>query len=140
MPDKTLSTAPSGACSGSRWSMRLVARWNSPSATQLAPHDPVGGGPCGLKPGERTDDTSLALCLADSLIACGGLDQRDLMQRFVRWWRDGKNSPTGYDGGRIVSAVTIIAVTVTTEGRREIVGLGIGPSDTEPFWPGSIKS
>jgi hypothetical protein len=120
---------------------------------------------------------------ADSLIACGGLDQRDLMQRFVRWWRNGENSPTGYcvdigittrealsvpadrqsysaieimlakfvpgaissytpmhDGGRIVSAVTIIAVTVATEGRREIVGLGIGPSDTEPFWPGSIKS
>jgi ADP-ribosyl-[dinitrogen reductase] hydrolase len=58
--------------------------------------DMVGGGPCGLKPGEWTDDTSLALCLADSLIACGGLDQRDLMERFVRWWRDGENSPTGY--------------------------------------------
>jgi ADP-ribosyl-[dinitrogen reductase] hydrolase len=58
--------------------------------------DMVGGGPCGLKPGEWTDDTSLALCLADSLIACGGLDQRDLMERFVRWWRDGENSPVGY--------------------------------------------
>ena len=49
--------------------------------------DMIGGGPCGLKPGEWTDDTSLALCLADSLIACGGLVQRDLMERFVRWWR-----------------------------------------------------
>jgi ADP-ribosyl-[dinitrogen reductase] hydrolase len=57
--------------------------------------DMVGGGPFGLAPGEWTDDTSMALCLADSLIACGGLDQRDLMQRFVRWWREGENSHNG---------------------------------------------
>ena len=28
----------------------------------------------------------------------------------------------------------IIAVAVNTEGRREIVGLGLGPSEAEPFW------
>ena len=33
--------------------------------------DLIGGGPFDLKPGEWTDDTSMALCLADSLIACG---------------------------------------------------------------------
>src|ERR1700741_760999 len=38
------------------------------------------------------------------------------------------------DGGRIVSVAAIIAVMVTTEGRREIVGLGLGPSEAEPFW------
>src|SRR4051812_28442345 len=38
------------------------------------------------------------------------------------------------DGGRIVSVAAIIAVAVTTEGRREIVGLHIGPSEAEPFW------
>jgi Transposase, Mutator family len=38
------------------------------------------------------------------------------------------------DGGRIVSVAAIIAVAVTTEGRREIVGLGLGPSEAEPFW------
>src|SRR5271170_3832761 len=38
------------------------------------------------------------------------------------------------DGGRIVSVAAIIAVAVTTEGRREIIGLGIGPSEAEPFW------
>lgn len=54
--------------------------------------DMVGGGPFRLRPGEWTDDTSMALCLADSLIACDGLDQRDLMERFVRWWREGYNS------------------------------------------------
>ena len=46
------------------------------------------------------------------------------------------------DGGRIpgsspgTSVAAIIAVAVTTEGRREIVGLGIGPSEAEPFWSG----
>jgi exonuclease SbcD len=55
-------------------------------------HDMIGGGPFGLKPGEWTDDTSMALCLAESLLACGRLDQLDLMQRFVRWWRDGESS------------------------------------------------
>jgi putative transposase len=38
------------------------------------------------------------------------------------------------DGGRIVSVAAIIAVAVATEGRREIVGLGLGPSEAEPFW------
>ena len=55
----------------------------------------TGGGVFNLPPGAWTDDTSMALCLADSLLACGGLNPTDLMQRFVRWWRDGENSATG---------------------------------------------
>ena len=43
------------------------------------------------------------------------------------------------DGGRIVSVAAIIAVAVTTEGRREIVGLGLGPSEAEPFWSSFLK-
>lgn len=57
--------------------------------------DMVGGGPFNLLPGQWTDDTSMALCLADSLIACDGLDERDLMERFSRWYRHGENSSTG---------------------------------------------
>jgi ADP-ribosyl-[dinitrogen reductase] hydrolase len=58
--------------------------------------DMVGGGPFNLAPGEWTDDTSMALCLADSLIAQeGALDAHDLARRFVRWWRKGENSVTG---------------------------------------------
>ena len=38
------------------------------------------------------------------------------------------------EGGRIVSVAAIIAVAVDTEGKREIVGLHIGPSEAEPFW------
>jgi ADP-ribosyl-[dinitrogen reductase] hydrolase len=57
--------------------------------------DLIGGGPFGLRPGEWTDDTSMALCLADSLISKGGLDGHDLLTRFVDWWRNGTNSVTG---------------------------------------------
>ena len=37
-------------------------------------------------------------------------------------------------GGRIVSVAAIIAVAVNTDGRREIIGLGTGPSEAETFW------
>ena len=37
-------------------------------------------------------------------------------------------------GGRIVSIAAIIAVAVNTDGRREIIGLGTGPSEAETFW------
>ena len=56
--------------------------------------DLVGGGTFNLKPGEWTDDTSMALCLADSIIESNGLDAKDLMERFIRWRDDGENSPT----------------------------------------------
>jgi len=57
--------------------------------------DIVGGGPFNLKPGEWTDDTSMALCLAESLVECGGFDVADQMRRFVRWFREGHLSSTG---------------------------------------------
>lgn len=44
------------------------------------------------------------------------------------------------EGGRIVSVAAIIAVAVNTEGRREIVGLHIGPSEAESFWSSFLKS
>ncbi len=57
--------------------------------------DMVGGGCHNLKPGQWTDDTSMALCLATSLVECGGFDARDQMERYVRWWRKGYLSSTG---------------------------------------------
>ena len=44
------------------------------------------------------------------------------------------------EGGRIVSVAAIIAVAVNTEGKREIVGLHIGPSEAETFWSGFLKN
>src|SRR3954447_3426049 len=45
----------------------------------------------------------------------------------------------GRDRGRIVSVGAIIAVAVDTEGRREIVGLHLGPSEAETFWTTFLK-
>jgi len=52
------------------------------------------GGPHGLAPGEWTDDTSMALALADS-IASAGWDLNDQADRYVQWWRTGKYSVNG---------------------------------------------
>ena len=43
------------------------------------------------------------------------------------------------EGGRIVSVAVIVAVAVTIEGRREIVGLHIGPSEAEVFWTDFLR-
>ena len=68
--------------------------------------DMVGGGPFNLAPGNWTDDTAMALALAESLAARGTLDCRDLMDRFVSWWRNGDYSCTGrcFDIGITTSA------------------------------------
>ncbi|MDX9896829.1 MAG: ADP-ribosylglycohydrolase family protein [Desulfofustis sp.] len=71
--------------------------------------DLTGGGPFRLQPGEWTDDTSMALCLAESLISCGRFDARDQMERYVRWFREGHLSSTGrcFDiGGTVRTALT----------------------------------
>jgi ADP-ribosyl-[dinitrogen reductase] hydrolase len=57
--------------------------------------DIVGGGPFGLPAGGWTDDTSLALCLGQSLVAAGGFDARGQANAYVRWWQRGENSVTG---------------------------------------------
>ncbi len=57
--------------------------------------DMVGAGPFGLKPGEWTDDSAMALALADSLQSKDDLDEQDLMRRFVDWRDRGTYSCTG---------------------------------------------
>ena len=57
--------------------------------------DMVGGGVFGLEPGQWTDDTSMALCLADSLLAQGRYDSFDVMERYDRWYKEGYRSSTG---------------------------------------------
>jgi ADP-ribosyl-[dinitrogen reductase] hydrolase len=64
--------------------------------------DMIGGGPFGLAPGEWTDDTSMALCLAESLLERRGFDAEDQMKRYVRWYREGYMSHNGrcFDVGK----------------------------------------
>jgi ADP-ribosyl-[dinitrogen reductase] hydrolase len=68
--------------------------------------DMVGGGPFDLKVGQWTDDTAMALALADSLVAHPDLDPTDLMSRFLDWRENGTYSCTGtcFDCGNTVSA------------------------------------
>lgn len=64
----------------------------------------VGGGPFNLAAGQWTDDTSMALCLAASLVECKGMDLFDQLSRFVDWYRHGYMSSTGvcFDIGNTV--------------------------------------
>jgi len=64
-----------------------------------------GGGPFDLMPGQWTDDTSMALCLGESLLACCGFDPVDQLRRYTRWWEEGHWSSVGYcfDIGRTVT-------------------------------------
>lgn len=57
--------------------------------------DMVGGGFAKLAAGQWTDDTSMALCLAESLIQKGGFDPDDQMHRYVRWYKSGYLSSVG---------------------------------------------
>jgi len=41
--------------------------------------------------------------------------------------------------GRIVSVAVIIAVGVNSDGRREVLGLDIGPSEAETFWTAFLR-
>jgi ADP-ribosyl-[dinitrogen reductase] hydrolase len=62
----------------------------------------VGGGWLDLEPGEVTDDTEMALCIARSLVAQGRVDPEDIARRFVAWYLAGPK-----DVGRTVAAALI---------------------------------
>ena len=62
--------------------------------------DGMPEGPAGkflLQPGQWTDDTSLGLCLADSLLTRGGFDGHDLMHRVLAWWFCGMNNASRFE-------------------------------------------
>ena len=74
------------------------------------------GGPHGLDPGEWTDDTSMALALADS-IAQVGWDLNDQARRYVSWWREGAYSVNGrcFDiGNTTVAALSSLSTGPAT--------------------------
>ncbi len=71
--------------------------------------DMVGGGPFDLEPGQWTDDTSMALCLATSLLECNSFNAQDQMEHYCRWAETGYLSCTtgpAFDiGGTVVAAL-----------------------------------
>jgi ADP-ribosyl-[dinitrogen reductase] hydrolase len=71
--------------------------------------DMVGGGPHHLPAGAWTDDTSMALCLAESLTERQGFDPVDQLERYARWYYEGHWSSTGeyVDIGRATCAALV---------------------------------
>src|SRR5438046_2302543 len=93
--------------------------------------DMVGGGPFGLQPGEWTDDTSMALCLAESLTERRAFDPVDQLKRYLRWSREGHLSSNGWllrhwdHDGRRVAAVranprAVVRLPGSADGRERI--------------------
>lgn len=82
--------------------------------------DMVGGGPFDLQPGQWTDDTSMALCLAHSLLYRHGFDAVDQMNRYCNWYNYGYLSSTGdcFDIGN----TTAIALRKYQEDRDPYAG------------------
>ena len=80
-------------------SVEFMPRGSFPPLTDM-----VGGGPFQLAAGQWTDDTSMALCLAESLLTRGRFDAADQMGRYLNWWREGYLSSTGecFDIGQTV--------------------------------------
>jgi ADP-ribosyl-[dinitrogen reductase] hydrolase len=78
-----------GDAYGTTW--EFLPRNKMPS---IMPDSIVGGGPFRLNPGDWTDDTSMALCLAESLVEFGWAPH-DQMYRYTKWWQQGYNSITG---------------------------------------------
>jgi len=77
----------------------------SPRDIHAPQTDMIGGGPFHLKPGQWTDDTSMALCLAESLVSRQGFDPLDQMERYCDWRDNGYLSSTGacFDIGMTVN-------------------------------------
>lgn len=67
----------------------------APPGTFTPITDMVGGGPFSLPPGAWTDDTSMAMCLAESILDTGTLDPADQLHRYLMWWREGYWSSIG---------------------------------------------
>ena len=95
-------------------------------------NDMIGGGPHGLKPGQWTADTSMALCLAKSLVEQEGFDEVDQMDRYCRWRSEGYMTSTGecFDIGN----TTNYALDCYQETSEAIAG----PTDPDTAGNGSI--
>ena len=75
----------------------------------VAVGDLLGGGPFDLPRGAWTDDTAMALLLADSLLEREGFDAHDQVQRYARWQREGLGSSTGQCIGISASVARALA-------------------------------
>lgn len=57
--------------------------------------DMIGYGTHNQPAGTWSDDTSMTLATLESIKRLGGIDLNDIMQNFVKWYRDGEFTPYG---------------------------------------------
>eukprot|EP01095_Lingulamoeba_sp_RSL-Kostka_P007118 TRINITY_DN2244_c0_g1_i6.p1 TRINITY_DN2244_c0_g1~~TRINITY_DN2244_c0_g1_i6.p1 ORF type:complete len:374 (+),score=139.42 TRINITY_DN2244_c0_g1_i6:23-1144(+) len=96
----------------------------------------VGGGQYGLNPGEWTDDTSMALCIIESLIELSGeWNTIDVMERFVKWFKIGHLASNGrcFDIG--IQTREALDKFDTQEGDKDPF---VGPTDEKKSGNGSL--
>lgn len=91
--------------------------------------DLIGGGPFALPRGGWSDDTAMALCLADSLLAANGFDARDQVDRYARWQREGYLSATGTCLGITASTARALAMA---QWRRQLFSGSHAPDQLDP--------
>ena len=91
--------------------------------------DLIGGGPFALPRGGWSDDTAMALCLADSLLAVDGFDARDQVERYTRWQREGYLSATGQCLGITASTARALAMA---QWRRQPFAGSHAPDQLDP--------
>lgn len=94
--------------------------------------DLLGGGPFDLPRGAWSDDTAMALCLAESLAECEGFNPADQLERYGRWQREGYLSATGQCLG--VTAATARALAAAPWRAQPLAGVQLRSQlDAEPL-------
>jgi ADP-ribosylglycohydrolase len=91
--------------------------------------DMLGGGPFDLPRGAWSDDTAMALCLADSLVETESFDPRDQVERYTRWQQHGYLSATGQCVG--ITAGTAKALAMA-KWRRQLYSGSHDPKQLDP--------
>lgn len=119
-----------GALTGLAVGDALAAATQERTAGSFAPIlELIGGGPFALPAGAWSDDTAMALCLAESLLERGGFDARDQMQRYSRWHEHGHLSATGRALGITASTARALALT---KWQRKLFSGSHDPSQLDP--------
>jgi len=96
------------------------------------PHREItGGGPFSVAPGQVTDDTQMAVCLAASLLACDGYDAGDAAARYVEWSR------VAFDAGKQTRAA-LEAVATGTPPLDAGRAIWLASADRPPAGNGSL--
>ena len=91
--------------------------------------DMVGGGPFDLPRGAWSDDTAMALCLAESLLESNGFDARDQVDRYAKWQQQGYMSATGQCVGITASTAKALAMA---QWRRQKFSGSHDPTQLDP--------